>query len=75
MSWPERDMFAITTDGIVLINAAALDEDLAKLARRKGVFIGVPLRASERRLALRRLREAMSEAAAYVSGGRRRRAR
>lgn len=73
--WPERDLFAITSEGVVLINAAALDDvDLVKLVRSKNVFVGVPLRRSERRLVLRRLHEAMSEAAAYVSGERRRRA-
>ena len=44
--WPERDLFAITSDGTVLMNAAVLDDvDLAKLVRKKGIFVGVVLSA------------------------------
>lgn len=74
MSWPKEDMFAITIDGKVLMNARALDDvDLAELATKKGIFIGVVLNKREVRLLLRRLSEASSETAAYISGGRRRR--
>jgi len=74
--WPERDLFAITSDGTVLMNMAALDDaDLAKLVRRKGVFVGVVLQARELRLLLARLHEASSEAAGFISGRRRARRR
>lgn len=76
MSWPEKDLIAITIDGTLLVNARALDGvDLEDLVMRKDVFVGVRLHARESRLLRRRLAEAASEAAAYVSGGRRRRAR
>jgi hypothetical protein len=76
MSWPTRDMFAVTIDGKILLNAKAIDGvDLAKLVRKKGVFIGVPLQVRELHLLLRRLSEASSEAAAYISGGRSRQRR
>ena len=68
--WPERDLFAITSDGTVLMNAAALHEvDLVTLVRKKGVFVGVVLQARELRLLLRHLHEASSEAAGFIVGG------
>lgn len=74
--WPERDLFAITSDGTVLMNAAVLDDvDLVKLVRKGGAFIGVVLRPREVRLLLARLHEASSEAAGFISGRRRARRR
>jgi len=36
VKWPKEDMFAITIDGKVLMNARALDDvDLAELATRR----------------------------------------
>ncbi len=74
MSWPKEDLFAVTVDGRVLMNARCLDDvDLAKLVRKKGVFVGVVLQARELRLLSERLYDAYSEAAAQFSGRRRRR--
>ena len=74
MKWPKEDMFAITIDGKVLMNARALDDvDLAELATRKGTFIGVVLSKGEVRRLSERMYDASSEAAAFISGGRRRR--
>ena len=76
MSWPKEDMFAVTADGRVLMNAKAIDGvDLVSLVKKKGVFVGVPLQVRELHLLLRRLSEASSEAAAYISGGRSRQRR
>ena len=77
MKWPKEDMFAITVDGKVLINARALDDaDLAKLAEKKtGVFVGVVLQARESRLLSEHLYDACSEAAARIGGRRRKRTR
>ena len=76
MSWPTRDMLAVTIDGKVLLNANALEGvDLAKLSGKKGVFVGVVLQPRELRLLVRRLSDSTSEAAAYISGGRRRQRR
>jgi hypothetical protein len=74
MSWPKRDMFAVTVDGVVLINIPALDEDNPPpLAVRKGVFVGVALTDKERRLLYECAYDTTSEVAALISGGRRRR--
>ncbi|HEX7602609.1 MAG TPA: hypothetical protein VF316_13425 [Polyangiaceae bacterium] len=71
MSWPKEDMFAITIDGRVLMNARALDDvDLAELATQKGVFVGVVLSKGEVRKLSLRMHDASSEAAAFISGGR-----
>lgn len=76
VSWPKKDMFAVTVDGTVLMNAAALEDvDLAELVGKKGVFVGVVLQARELRLLSERLYDATSEAAAFISGGRRKRRR
>ena len=75
MSWPTRDMFAITVDGKVLINARALEtEDLAKVAQEKGVFIGVPISDRDVRVLLEHVYDSCSEVAAEISSRRRRRA-
>ncbi|HEX7601190.1 MAG TPA: hypothetical protein VF316_06270 [Polyangiaceae bacterium] len=76
MSWPKEDMFAITIDGRVLMNARALDDvDLAELATKKGTFIGVALSKAEVRKLSERMYDASSESAAFISGGRRRKKR
>ena len=68
-------MFAITSDGAILINILALDEDSPPpLALRKGVFVGVVLTEKEKRLLGERGFDAASEIAATISGQRRRRA-
>ena len=73
MSWPREDMFAVTSDGKVLMNARALDDiDLAELAAKKGVFVGVVLSKGEVRKLSERMYDASSEAAAFISGDRRR---
>jgi hypothetical protein len=73
--WPGRDLFAVTSDGTVFVNALVFDDvDLVELVRKKGVFVGVRLRSRERRLLVARMNEAGSEAAAFISGGRHRRA-
>ena len=74
MSWPTRVMFAITSDGTVLINNLALAEDSPQpLARQRGVFVGVALTKRETKLLSVHVFDAMSEVAATVSGQRRRR--
>ena len=45
--------------------------DLAELATKKGVFVGVVLSKGEVRKLSERMYDASSEAAAFVSGGRR----
>jgi hypothetical protein len=73
VKWPKEDMFAITIDGRVLMNARALDDvELAELATRKDVFVGVVLSKSEVRRLSERMYDASSEAAAFISGGRKR---
>jgi hypothetical protein len=74
VSWPARDIFAISVDGKVLINARAFEtEDLAKLAHQKGVFIGVPISERDVRVLLEHVYDACSEVAAEISSRRRRR--
>jgi hypothetical protein len=74
MSWPKEDLFAVTVDGKVLLNARCLDDaDLAELARTKGVFVGVVLDKREVKELLERAYDASSEAAAFLVGTRRRR--
>ena len=73
MSWPKRDLVAVTVDGRVLMNARCLDDvDLAELAKKDGVFVGVVLTKREVQELLERMYDAASEAAAFVSGRRRR---
>ena len=72
MSWPKEDMFAVTIDGRVLINARAFEKaDIVKLARKKGVFIGVPVALGDVRILLEHVYDASSEVAARISGQRR----
>ncbi|HEX7602099.1 MAG TPA: hypothetical protein VF316_10855 [Polyangiaceae bacterium] len=72
MKWPKEDMFAVTIDGKVLMNARALDDvDLAELATKKGVFVSVVLSKGEVRKLSERMYDSSSEAAAFISGGRR----
>jgi hypothetical protein len=67
-------MFAVTVDGKVLLNARALDDvDMTKLARQKHVFVGVVLTKREVRRLSERVYDACSEAAAFISGKRRKR--
>lgn len=69
-------MFAITLDGKILMNAHALDHvDIAELAGKKGVFVGIALRPSEVRMLSEHLDDASSSAAAFISGARRKRTR
>jgi hypothetical protein len=69
-------MFAVTLDGKLLLNARALEGvDLSSLARRKGVFVGVPLTKGEERRLLVDMYDACSAAAATFAGKRRRRGR
>jgi hypothetical protein len=76
MTWPKRDMFAITLDGRVLLNAHALEEvDVAELVRKKNVFVGVVLRPNEVRKLTERLYDASSEVAAFIVGKRRKKRR
>ncbi|HEX7600903.1 MAG TPA: hypothetical protein VF316_04830 [Polyangiaceae bacterium] len=76
MKWPKEDLFAITVDGKVLMNARALDDvDLTELATKKKVFVGVVLSKREVRKLSERLYDASSEAAAFISGGRQRKKR
>ena len=72
MSWPARDMFAVTVDGVVLLNARALEhEDLQDLAKSKGTFVGVPLTARELRTLSENVYDASSETAAFICRRRR----
>jgi hypothetical protein len=72
-NWTHRQLFALTVDGKVLMNARALDDvDLAALARTKDVFVGVMLHVSEVRRLSKAIRDASSEAAAVISGRRKR---
>jgi len=73
VTWPKRDLFAVTADGEVLLNVLALEEDTPPpLARRKGVFVGVRLTTAERRLLSECVYDATAEVAARISGRRRR---
>ncbi len=72
MSWPTKDMFAVTADGAVLINVLAIDEDNPPpLALQKGVFVGIVLTEGETKLASERVYDALSELAVTISGRRR----
>ena len=73
MTWPKEDLFAVTVDGRVLMNARCLDDvDLAELAKKRtGVFVGVVLSRREMRELLMRMYDASSETAAFFSGRRR----
>ena len=74
MSWPKRDLFAVTSDGAVLVNILALDEsNPPPLALRKGVFVGVVLTEKEKKLFGERAFDAASDIASTISGQRRRR--
>jgi hypothetical protein len=69
-------MFVVTFDGKLLMNARALEDvDLEALARKKDVFVGVPLTKSEARRLLVDMYDACSAAAATFAGKRRRRRR
>jgi hypothetical protein len=73
MSWPKRDMFAVTVDGQVLINILALYEnDPPPLALRRGMFVGVVVTGKERQMLSEHLYDAMSALAASMAGKRRR---
>jgi hypothetical protein len=74
--WPEGRMFAFCVDGVVLVNARALDDvDMAELSKKEDTFVGVPLTASEVRRLRVHLRDASSEAAAVVAAKRLKRSR
>lgn len=77
MSWPTRDMFAVTIDGVVLVNAKAFDEDIRELIKQKNVFVGVPLAPHDVKMLLEHLYDSSSEVAAMIRGrhARRRRTR
>jgi hypothetical protein len=71
MRWPRERLFAVTTDGEVLLNARALDDvDLPELAGRMDVFVGVPLTPAELAQVRDQLINASSEAAALIAGRR-----
>jgi hypothetical protein len=73
VTWPKRDMFAVTADGAVLINILALEEgDPPPLARQKGVFVGVVLSETEKKLLDENMYDALSAVAANICGQRRR---
>ncbi len=72
MSWPKEDIFAVTLDGKVLLNARALDGvDLGELAKKKNIFVGVVLTKREVRSLSESFYDASSEAAAVIVGARR----
>ncbi len=72
MTWPKRDMFAVTVDGVVLVNILALEEENPPpLALQRGVFVGVVLTEAENKLVSERVYDAMAELAATISGKRR----
>ncbi len=72
MTWPKRDLFAVTVDGVVLVNILALEEDHPPpLALQRGVFVGVALSDTEQQLASERVYDALSELAATIGGRRR----
>jgi hypothetical protein len=76
MRWPRERLFAVTLGGQVLMNARALDDvDLAELAMREDVFVGVVLDASEVRRLRVQFTDAASEAAAGICGRRNKRRR
>jgi hypothetical protein len=67
-------MFAVTVDGVVLVNILALEEDNPPpLALQRGVFVGVALTETEQKLVSEHIYDALSELAATISGQRRRR--
>jgi len=73
MTWPKRDMLAITVDGAVLVNVLAIEEDNPPpLALQRGIFVGVMLTADEQKLLAEHIYDATAEAASIISGRRRR---
>ena len=73
MTGPKRDMFAVTTDGVIVVNILALNEkDPPRLALQKGLFVGVALTAEESKLLGENVYDAMAETAARINGERRR---
>jgi hypothetical protein len=76
VSWPKANMFAVTLDGKILMNAQALEGvNVAELVGKKNIFVGVVLRQSEARQLSEHLYDASSETAAFIVGKRRRRSR
>jgi len=72
-AWPREQLFAVTIDGQVLMNAMALDDvDLAELVRSGDVFIGVVLTPAEVRRLREQFTDTASEVAAAISGRRKR---
>jgi hypothetical protein len=72
MSWPKRDLFAITADGVILVNIRALDEDNPPpLGLQKGIFVGVALTRRETKLLSEEVYDAMAAFAASRAGRRR----
>ena len=73
MTWPKRDMFAVTVDGAVLVNILALDEDNPpSLALQRGVFVGVALTTDEQKLLAEHVYDSTAAVASIISGRRRR---
>lgn len=76
MTWPKADMFVVTLDGKILMNARALEGvDIAELAGKKNVFVGVELDPNEVRDLGERIYDASSEAASVFVGRRRKKSR
>jgi len=74
MTWPKKDLFAVTVDGEVLINIRALDEENPPpLALQKNVFVGVPLTPTEKKALSEQTYDAHSALAAAIASERRKR--
>jgi len=74
VSWPKEDMFAVTFDGKLLMNARALEgTDIRKLVGKRGVFVGVALTTYEVRLLSEHAYDVSSDVASQIVSRRRRR--
>jgi hypothetical protein len=72
VSWPKEDMFAITSDGKVLLNARAFEgTDVRKLVGKKGVFVGIPLTKREVKLLGEHGYDVCADVASQIVGRRR----
>jgi len=74
--------FALTSDGHLILNAAALDGQILPdalleraLQQRGRLFVGIELSAVEVSAAMKRTRDGIFETAAYAVGARQRRVR
>jgi hypothetical protein len=76
VTWPPRDLFAVTLDGTLLVNARALEADPdAQVSGASTTFYGATLTRKEAQLLRAAIAEAATEAVARIDGARRARRR